>query len=180
MQNVITMFSIPLIHLECNDWALKKQKLIQIPKSLEKVDAVETDYHKSKMKLNYSYNREVENILNEEIEIFLDTINMRYCRVVSSWFENSKKGYYHGVHSHGTKGFSSVCYVNYNEKVHTPLQFIAPFRDFFEADDMFYSPKNVKEGSVLFFPSALLHYTMPNQSDDERLILSFNIDFIIE
>lgn len=35
----------------------------------------------------------------------------------------------------------------------------------------------VEEGLIVLFPSWLPHYSQPNQSDDDRIIISFNLDF---
>ena len=37
-------------------------------------------------------------------------------------------------------------------------------------------PPGIREGSLIFFPSYVLHYTAPNQSDVDRIILSFNVN----
>ena len=33
----------------------------------------------------------------------------------------------------------------------------------------------VEEGDLILFPSLIHHYTTPNQSDTERIVLSFNL-----
>ena len=72
-------------------------------------------------------------------------------------------------------GFSSVCFVEYDENVHTPTKFISPYSNFVNGSCLDHSPKNVIEGSLIFFPSAILHYTHPNNNNNTRTILSFNL-----
>ena len=36
----------------------------------------------------------------------------------------------------------------------------------------------VLEGDLLIFPSYLPHYVEPNKSDEDRIVISFNIDII--
>ena len=37
-------------------------------------------------------------------------------------------------------------------------------------------PKEVVEGDIIFFPSAIPHSTQPSNSDIPRTIVSFNLD----
>ena len=37
-------------------------------------------------------------------------------------------------------------------------------------------PSNIEEGSLIFFPSAIAHSTIPGQTDKDRLVLSFNLN----
>ena len=37
---------------------------------------------------------------------------------------------------------------------------------------------NVEEGDLLIFPSYLPHYVEPNKSDEDRIVVSFNIDIL--
>ena len=37
---------------------------------------------------------------------------------------------------------------------------------------------NVAEGDLLIFPSYLPHYVEPNKSDEDRIVVSFNIDIL--
>ena len=72
-------------------------------------------------------------------------------------------------------GFSAVCFVEYDQEVHTPTQFIAPFNDFMQGNTLQYSPSCVMEGTLLIFPSVIHHFTLPNTSDKRRIALSFNL-----
>ena len=176
MKNIFSMFSIPLIQMECVNWVVKKQQLLNLPKNLTKIDSIETDFHAYKDNSNFINNKEITTIFKEELECFMKTINTSSLELTSSWFEKSMLGSSHTVHSHGITGYSAVCYINYDEQCHRPLTFLAPYRNFIDGDDLFHTPTNIKEGTILFFPSAILHYAPVNETTKERLVVSFNLN----
>ena len=96
--------------------------------------------------------------------------------VVKSWTEVQNKEMYHLVHNHGALGYSAVCYVEYDPKHHEPLHFIAPFNNAITGEQIDYAPEGIKESSILFFQSFLLHYAIPNSSTVPRRAVSFNLD----
>jgi ectoine hydroxylase-related dioxygenase (phytanoyl-CoA dioxygenase family) len=57
---------------------------------------------------------------------------------------------------------------------HTPTHFLNPFITS-NPDEQYFVPDGVGEGSILFWPSPILHYTESNKSDVDRIILSFNL-----
>jgi hypothetical protein len=161
--------------MKVEGWDEKKEKLIKIFNrnndyfKLSDNDTVITDYYSSN-----NYKDEVYNILREEILEFLS-----YCQLdlkfANCWFEESIRNMHHSIHNHGPVGFSAVCFVEYDQEVHYPTQFIAPFNDFMQANTIKYSPSCVMEGTLIFFPSVIHHFTMPNTSDKRRIALSFNL-----
>ena len=175
------MFYVPYLHLKVWDWEIKKEKLLKLinNENLSEVedDNTTTDYHyQQENKQNYkSYIQEVQDILDEELNVFVDHFGLDECQITNSWFELSKKNQYHEVHNHGPTGFSSVCFVDYDEDVHTPTKFIGPFLNFRNGNHIEFIPNNISEGSIIFFPSSIFHYTKPNNNSKTRTILSFNL-----
>ena len=55
MKNMFSMFSIPLIQMECVNWVVKKQQLLNLPKNLTKIDSIETDFHAYKDNSNFNF-----------------------------------------------------------------------------------------------------------------------------
>ena len=169
------MFSIPIYNMKVEGWDEKKEKLIRIFNrnsnhfKLSDNDTVITDYYSSN-----NYKDEVYDILREEILEFLS-----YCELdlkfANCWFEESIINMHHSIHNHGPVGFSAVCFVEYDQEVHYPTQFIAPFNDFMQGNTIKYSPSCVMEGTLIFFPSVIHHFTLPNTSDKRRIALSFNL-----
>lgn len=167
------MFHVPLLHLEVRDWTNKKEQLKNILKRCDINNNICPEINTDFYNREHKYEEDVSHILSEEIDIFNNHYDLKLF-VKRAWFEKAHKKNYHGVHNHGTIGYSSICYVDYDEEEHTGTQFIAPFSNFVSGACLYYTPK-VKEGSLIFFPSSIVHYTLPNESEKERLILSFNL-----
>jgi hypothetical protein len=172
------MFEVPLLHLQVLDWESKKKKLISMMNDLkfeERSNKLITDFHLQNNNTNFKYNHEIGNIFFEELSLFAEYFEFGSIELTSSWFEVSNKNSHHTTHNHGATGYSSVCFVDYDSNVHSPTKFISPFNNFIDGQVISFSPDDVQEGSLLFFPSLIHHYTLPNNSEIPRKILSFNI-----
>jgi hypothetical protein len=187
---LIPFYSIPLLHLRIEDWENKKKELFKIFDNVSKDSKVfkvieddpydvETDYH-----YNFNYETETQKSLNSEnIEkIFEDELNFISevfeigISVGNVWFEKAKTQRFHSVHNHGVTGFSCVVFMKYSPEEHTPTTFINPITASFGAlCPQNQQPPGIREGSMIVFPSFLNHYTEPNNSNVERIILSFNL-----
>lgn len=163
------MFQIPFLQLECNNWDVKKQKLLEIPKDLIKSMCINTDYFN-----NQNYISTITDIFIDEIYQFQNILGIKQAIIKKAWFELANKYDYHGPHTHGAVGYSSVCYINF-DKDHTATKFIAPFKNWINGNDVIFTP-NVQEGTIIFFPAGVLHYTEANLTDKKRMIISFNIE----
>lgn len=176
------MFYVPFLHLKVWDWEIKKEKLLKLIKSenfsVREDDNITTDYHYQQENEQDcgNYIQKVHDILDEELNVFVNHYGMTKCGMTSSWFELSHKNQYHGIHNHGATGFSSVCFIDYDEDAHTPTKFISPFLNFQNGSQIEFVPNGVSESSIIFFPSSILHYTEPNISSKTRTILSFNLN----
>ena len=167
------IFYVPFLHLEVRDWVHKKERLKNVLNLCDLNNKIETEINTDYHNKNNNYQEVISDILREEIDIFNNHYNLKLT-IMDAWFERADKKNYHKVHNHGCIGYSSVCYIDYDEEEHTATQFIAPFNNFLNGDCLNYTP-NVKEGSLIFFPSSIVHYTLPNESEKERTILSFNL-----
>lgn len=174
------MFSVPILHIKVDDWDNKKKCLLEMFQILESDKEkfrnnlptdVRTDYHYN-YETGENYNEEVSEILQSELQEIADTFDCSV-EVNTSWFELTKKYQYHTCHNHGAAGLSCVCFIEFDEKKHKPTIFLNPL----SADDKHFQfvPPNVREGSLIVFPSYVLHFTESNQTDTDRLILSFNL-----
>lgn len=204
---VIPMFSVPLCHIEVRDWAIKKQQLLNIRKNAEinengnpedQFDVL-TDYHFNN-RSGSSYSMDIHRILEDEICLLQDMIlnptdfnNMvydtapgveyddceYYFKLENSWFEKASRSKQHSAHTHGPVGYSCVLFVDYDHNEHNPTVFLNPFFSSFFGCPPDYSPKHlVKEGSLICFPSPVVHYTHPNNSNRDRIILSWNMSIV--
>jgi hypothetical protein len=182
---LIPMFSVPLLHLKVEDWEEKKAILLdmferrrderdkfKIATGSESSLDVETDYHHNH-DTGETYDREITQILQSELESFSDTFECAV-EVCTSWFERATHSKFHQVHNHGSQGFSAVCFIKFDPNKHTPTIFLNP--NLADTEICNTLPPGIREGSILFFPSYVLHYTAPNESDEDRIILSFNLN----
>ena len=120
-------------------------------------------------------------ILNKEISFSLDC-----------WFNINKKGSYNTKHVHPTSDFSGVFWLKApmncgNIVFESPHNFssfmeIQSYTEKFKndsgcTDGYFFNPI---EGKMLIFPSSLEHEVQPNESDKDRISVSFNIKLLAE
>jgi hypothetical protein len=201
---LIPIFSVPLLHIEIKNWDKKKQELLQIYSYSQKnaiqiggQGDVNTDYHYNSKNGN-TYSPAIYDILEEDLllakSILFNKDDFQKNKIngseylyspeelddiefvmENSWFETSTKLTHHEVHTHGPVGYSIVVFIEYDETVHSPTQFVNPFVSSFIGNPQNYSPSQfVKEGSMIIFPAPILHYTSPNESDVKRVVLAFN------
>ena len=109
--------------------------------------------------------------------------------ITDAWLNNSSKNSILGYHYHANSYISGNYFINFNNEIHTQLNFIndrvlknnsAPNIDTPKSPDVKniynanYIDVNAKEGQVFLWRSHNVHgYNVPNKGD-ERLTLSFN------
>lgn len=169
--SINTMFSIPILKFKIQDWNNKKKKLLEVLNSkteeIEYGDSIHTDFFKNN---NTEFTK---NFFREEIHA-LEKFTKTAMTVGNGWFEVARKGNFHSVHNHYPLGYSAVCYINFNKLLHSRIHFIAPFTNFIDGTALNYTP-DIEEGDIIYFPSPLLHYTLPNEYEEERIVFSFNM-----
>lgn len=173
----IGIFDTPFCHRTIKNWSEKKQSLLDLKS--DKLQHIEieniiTDYRHSSNK-EFSYSEKIYEILKEEIDSVYDEFNLKNYFIRNSWMEVAERNMDHKVHNHGAVGLSVVCYIEYDHKVHTPTHFLSPFGEFENGSTRVFVPQGIREGSMIVFPSMLNHFTIPNNSDVQRTILSFNL-----
>ena len=77
----------------------------------------------------------------------------------------------HHPHVHGNSDYSWVWYLDVDPDVHKGTVFYNPVND---NRDFIYESK-IEKGKVLIWPSYLLHYQPPSNSDIIRSIISGNL-----
>ena len=166
------MFAVPIFHLYAEDWDSKK-KLLQDLSSHQEFKKEEGEYVPSDFRSKKVQWEKIELLIRKELEKFKKQVNLPL-EVDAYWFEKGGKGDQHLIHNHGATGFSAVMYIDYDPEEHTPTQFVSPFNNVIGWVDV-YSPRDIRSGSVVFFPSFVHHYTLPCESEKERLVLSWNM-----
>ena len=171
------VFALKFAHIKVKNWEEKKKLILANMSEVKREDIprgefLETNYHELK-KGSDSDPMNVTSILEEELGEFMLQIG-GVVQVNMSWIERSTKGMHHNIHNHGSTGYSAACYVCYNSNIHSPTQFVSPFNNPITGEVIHYAP-DVEEGHLILFPSFIHHYTTPNQTDVERIVLSFNL-----
>ena len=128
------------------------------------------------------------------LKIFKKNLNIhltRYCneigllckpyKVTSSWMSLFKKDNYGHIHHHGDVDISGVYYVKTNQE-DGKIFFLCPtpcMESSFLYQDLAsrWSHKPMV-GKILLFPGWLSHGIETNKTDNERMSLSFNINFL--
>jgi len=124
----------------------------------------------------------IRNWIKSQIDQFVRNIMGSDDKLVitQSWFNKAGKGESHHEHIHPNSIVSGVWYPQINEKL-PPIQFrdsnigpnqlsVTQYNQFNSATFML----PLKMGELLIFPSTLSHSVPINQSDEERISLSFN------
>lgn len=169
------LFSIPYYHYSLDNWKEKKEKLLSIYNSTFKKinENVITNWEEDSKDSSIILNK-IFNILEKDINKFSNDIGYNFI-IKYFWFQEYLNGMDHSCHTHGSIGYSSVLYINFDDKEHNSTNFISPFICPFVGIPIYFSPK-IKEGDIIFFPSNILHYVSINKSNKSRLICSFNLE----
>lgn len=83
------------------------------------------------------------------------------------WHQIYERGDFHGWHTHSGLNMSAVINIQCEEGQGTVFRI---------GEKEYQYPS--REGTVVAFPGAFLHQTLPHESDEPRIIASFNWDFL--
>ncbi len=175
-----TIFSVPLFKFVVSGWPDKKQKILDSLPALDEsyrspAGDTYTDFfiNQNRSKLP-SYSKVVIDSISENLNDF-ESEYPKKVAISSMWFEKSLKSNYHGAHNHGSLGFSAVLFVEFDPLEHKATRLISPFSSFYSGGLMEHNPEGVNEGTLLIWPSIIIHDVEPNKSEKQRTIISFNI-----
>ena len=168
----VPMFSVPLYRIKVTPWEQLKPQIIGIVGNTTLPDerGVLTDFY------NNDYNTELYQLLKPFISEFTEqTFNLPVPQnPPNMWSQRYTSGTEHTLHNHGNRGYSFVLYVKYDPQKHKPTKFISPFDNFFNGDMLQFVPQ-IEEGDLIAFPSVIKHSSQYQTSDEERMIVSFNL-----
>jgi hypothetical protein len=116
----------------------------------------------------------LKDIVWEPLDALLETEAVPKTPKVSTlrdiWVNQFEAGSWHGTHIHSTSDFSGIYVVSLEGE--NPTSFISPG----DGSSLFFSvkeTKEVKEGTVMLFPSRLLHQVNPAQGP--RISIAYNV-----
>tara|TARA_R100001510_G_C7645202_1_gene202591 strand:+ start:808 stop:1308 length:501 start_codon:yes stop_codon:yes gene_type:complete len=165
--NFIEKYSVP----NYSDIKLKLITLInQVPKNSLKTNEQKishTDYNLKKQDPFHYKQFFFDNVLKEYLKYFGNKFNRFKIEVDSLWFQIYKKGDFHDWHSHAKTNFANVFYL---QLPHKNLK-----TNFKDCKDI-----SIEEGDILTFPAYMLHRSPMNTNDKEKIIISWNSNFLDE
>lgn len=189
---ITNIFQIPIGKYSVEDWDTlnKTYALSQYANSfIEEInkdgrdgDNLYTDFQaNAKYNSSPQYLQNMLSIITPTAQKFFDEVPKLIPQLASvdwtvngAWFEKLTNNQLHGVHNHGSLGFSCVLYVDFDAEKHIPTTFISPHGDYIGGVTQMFCPEDIKSGDIIFFPSMLNHYAPKNLSDEERVIFSCN------
>lgn len=133
-------------------------------------------------------------LYSEELKKFSSELNIKGNPLIRDvWLNAYKENQHQEIHEHLPGHFSAIHYISYDQEEHLPTIFINPFRQVsisnspeFNTDIqsipgtwVSQSYVKVEEGDLLIFPSFLEHKVPKQKSNNLRVTLSFNINFVL-
>ena len=171
------MFRVPVYKVSVTPWDEIKTKILSHLEGSEyrEVDNVTTDYKGPEPKYR-EYDAPVYEILTPYISEISNQLGLELpSEPPNMWSQKYTNGSEHTIHNHGNRGYSFILYLKFNPLVHKATRFYAPFDHFFTGETLTWVPPDIQEGDLIAFPSAIKHTSQYQTSDEERMILSFNL-----
>ena len=168
------LFDYPTYRYEVDNWQFHRKSLLdKFDKSKfirTKLQSAESDRETN----NGSYIDDLIGILHSILSEFCQEAQVS-CSMTDAWAVRYYRGDHQAVHNHRGWGFSGVLYAEFDPKVHTPTCFVAPWQEPRTDTTHLEYPQDVKEGTVIIFPSFTHHYVDPNSSRKRRTVVSFDL-----
>ena len=126
--------------------------------------------------------REFQHLLQPSLKLFSDSVGRQFrYKLYNPWISVYKRGFFQEIHTHEPADLSFVIFLNTGEN-------FSEFY-FFNRYDNSYSPMwkillnvdkqkhfpKIEDGTIIFFPSDLLHGVTRHNSDTERRTISSNL-----
>ena len=191
---IYNLFPSSVHYIDLENFSLVKKRVISyIYKEKEKFpeSVVKSNIGGWQSKYNYIT---PDNILTQIISGGLSYLGSFYkfpnISINSIWININKKNNFNRLHNHPDCDLSGVLWINI-PKGSGNFEFVSPhsftaysvvnsYSEKFKSDSYNYPGYKMypKEGSMLVFPSYLNHMVEPNESDEDRISVSFNLDII--
>ena len=181
MFETIPLFSLDIHKIQIKEWSEHKEKILSYMTNGYNDQTISfTDYFTYISEGEYPpYREEFLEIMSKYILEFQEHFNnisqepYKFTRIAGPWCQKYNRYDYHPPHDHGSIGYSAVLYAKIEPEVHPSTQFFSPFPNHigFRENRLI----KVEEGDLVVFPANLMHMAPPHYSDEERIIISFNI-----
>ena len=134
------------------------------------------------------YTNEIQNIIRSEVEKYRTKFKESEEGLIKKmpaeyslhgWLISMKSGGNLKPHIHTEGWLSGSIYINVPEKLKADSgNLVVSLGEENDAMDTRINEKktiNVVTGSIVLFPASLMHYTIPFESEDERIVLAFDV-----
>ena len=178
---LVNLFPIPLAILHsAMDYTKELEYMLNLPMA--------EDYYKKTSKDTFILDKPELESVRKFIQIKLNQYathvmaSTNPLKITQSWLNRSKKGQFHHEHSHPNSIVSGVWYPIFNDEL-PPIRFhnknlpsiVLGAHKHNQYNSSTYQPsKLIRSGSLILFPSNVIHNVPPNNTDKERISLSFN------
>ena len=126
-----------------------------------------TDWNLPKKMYKEYLNYFREHILKDYAKSFCEHFKVETLKFNNIWFQVYRKGDSHMPHTHPQTHFTTIFYIKLpSQKVKTNINSLCKEQLNFEG----------KEGTIISFPGFFEHESPINNTDDEKIIISFNLD----
>jgi len=170
------LFKTLAYQYDIKDWGNKKSKLNSLINANKFTRNPLQNFSSDRNEDKVSYVNEFCEIFKDELDQFKQELGVTGFDVTDAWTVKYDKGDFHVPHNHSGNGFSGIVYLDFDPSEHTTTYFVSPINDpVTDQTQIMESPG--AEGMMLIVPSCIMHYTIPNKSDIQRSIVSFDIKF---
>jgi len=121
------------------------------------------------------YKEDFCKLFESELTEFLKETSLTEISVLDVWTVEYHYGDYQVPHTHRSVGISGILYVNFNPKEHSGTQAMQPWNDPI-TDQAVFMDFMPEEGTMILFPSFLIHFINPNFSRNRRTIMAFDLE----
>ena len=174
--NQVPLFDIPFYQETVHNWQdIKAEFLSKIDWKEEECEVepgTYSDYFKYYRRGDVpDYFWSLMDLLKTPLEKF----SIRYpgAHVENAWCQRYSHSACHPAHNHGALGFSAVFYAQLTEDS-SPTSFFSPVQDPWSGMIANTMP-DAREGDIIFFPSYLIHQSLPHYGERDKIIFSFNL-----
>mgnify|MGYP003677475282 FL=1 len=167
------LFELPFYRYKVDNWEYRKKELLDLTNKQTFTKAPLSSFETNRSTENEKYTYYISEFLNSAISEFCQEAEVS-CSITDAWCVKYGKGDLQSVHNHRGWGFSGILYVEFDPNLHFPTCFMAPWNDPKTDTTLLTFPK-VEEGSVLIIPSFCHHFVYPNETNKQRVVVSFDL-----
>jgi uncharacterized protein (TIGR02466 family) len=194
-KNLFTYFPHPIFHYKLDNYENHNKEYSQYIYDLQKEDSKGqklsnvNGWHSpffdlsSRETVGYKFLMKIQPYIADVFKSYGWVFNPQKVKCSGMWAIINKKGNFNTEHIHPNSNLSGAYYVSAPKncgkfKVVNPHSISRdkfPPRENPNELNRLVAEHEIEDGDLLIFPSYLPHSVLPNQSDDDRIVISFNI-----